>query len=249
MGGNSTLLETKNLTKRFEGLVAVDDVSVSFDEDELHAIIGPNGAGKTTFFNLLTGTLQPSDGQVLFQGEDVTDLPPEQIARRGMIRSYQIQQLFLRNSVLENVRIAVQSNYNSYNFWQKADDKEEITEKARGILDRVGLSDKAEEDAQNLSHGEQRTLELAISLGPDPDLLLLDEPTSGMNAEETTGMIELIDDLADDVAIVLVEHKMSVVKEVADHIIVLHNGQRIADGSYDEVRTDEQVKRVYLGGN
>lgn len=242
------ILETSNLTKEFDGLVAVDDVSVSFMPDELYAIIGPNGAGKTTFFNLVTGVLQPTRGSIRFNGDDITDLSVRDVARRKLIRSYQITQIFEGLSVVENVRIAVQSDHQAYNFWKDISDIPELTERAEEILREVGLEDKREVQAGNLSHGEQRTLEIAIALGSDPEMLLLDEPSSGMSPEETTEVIELIDSLATRLPIVLIEHKMSVVRQVADEILVLHNGEVLAFGPPDEIQEDERVREVYLGG-
>ncbi|WP_436347146.1 ABC transporter ATP-binding protein [Natronorubrum sp. FCH18a] len=243
------LLRTENLTKKFEGLTAVDNISFSLNEDELLAVIGPNGAGKTTFFNLLTGTLAPTDGHIWFNSNEITNASPSEIARKGIIRSYQTTQVFEGLTVLENVRIAVQSNHNPYVFWNDANEDEEMLSKAREALERVGLWEKRDQEAANLSHGEQRTLEIAIALGGDPQLLLLDEPSSGMSPEETADVIDLIGKLSsDDLGIIFIEHKMSVVMEVADRIIVLHQGQVLADGPPEEVRKDEQVQRVYLGG-
>ncbi|WP_435320976.1 ABC transporter ATP-binding protein [Haloarchaeobius sp. TZWSO28] len=242
-----TVLETRGLVKDFGGITATNDVSVSFSDDELHAIIGPNGAGKTTFFNLLTGTLTPTEGSIHFLGEDITALSPDEIAQRGLIRSYQVTQLFENLTVLENVRIAAQSRHNSYDLWHDADSLVEPRERAESVLDRLGLLHKRDVIAAELSHGEQRVLELAIALGTDPKLLLLDEPTAGMSPEETAEMIHIIDDIAERVPIVLVEHKMSVVMEVADRILVLHNGRAIADDTPAAVRNNDEVKRVYLG--
>jgi branched-chain amino acid transport system ATP-binding protein len=242
------VLKTTNLRKEFDGLVAVDDVSVSFAPDELYAIIGPNGAGKTTFFDLITGVLQPTRGSIYFQDEDITDLSVRDVARRKLVRSYQITQVFDELSVIENVRIAVQSNYQPYNFWQDVSDIPELTDQAMDILEEVGLADKRDIPAENLSHGEQRTLEIAIALGSDPEMLLLDEPSSGMSPEETTEVISLVDELATRLPIILIEHKMSVVRQVADEILVLHNGQVLAFGPPEEIQQDERVREVYLGG-
>lgn len=247
MPGGEAILRVQGLTKTFEGIVAVDDVSAEFLDDELHAIIGPNGAGKTTFFNLLTGALEPTAGTILFEGEDITDIGPSEIARRGIVRSYQVTKLFDGLTVLENVAIAVQSNENSYNFWNKTDP--EVTDRAREILAEVNLTSKADDLASTLSHGEQRTLEIAVALGTDPKLLLLDEPTSGMSPEETRDVIQLVGELQRDFPIILIEHKMSVVNEVADRILVLHNGMKIADDEPEAVRQDQEVRRVYLEGS
>ncbi|WP_250137759.1 ABC transporter ATP-binding protein [Halorientalis salina] len=237
----------EGLTKKFDGLTAVNDVSVEFLDEELHAIIGPNGAGKTTFFNLLTGALTPTSGRIHFDGEDITDVGPSGIARRGIIRSYQVTKLFEGLTVLENVSIAVQSDSMSYNFWRPTDPA--IGDRAYEILERVGLANKADSLASDLSHGEQRTLEIAVALGTEPEMLLLDEPTSGMSPEETTEVIELIHQLQGDFPVVLIEHKMNVVNEVADKIMVLYNGEKIADDVPSVVQDNEEVRRVYLEGS
>jgi branched-chain amino acid transport system ATP-binding protein len=247
MAKGDTILQVEGLTKKFEGLTAVDDVSVEFKDEELHAIIGPNGAGKTTFFNLLTGALTPTSGSIHFDGEDITGLDPSEIARRGIIRSYQVTKLFEGLTVLENVSIAVQSNSMSYNFWRPTDP--EVGDRAYEILERVGLTDKADSLASDLSHGEQRTLEIAVALGTEPEILLLDEPTSGMSPKETTEVIDLIHQLQGDFPVVLIEHKMNVVNEVADKIMVLYNGKKIADDAPSVVQENEEVRRVYLEGS
>jgi branched-chain amino acid transport system ATP-binding protein len=242
------LLETENLVKEFGAVVATDGITTSFEEGKLHAIIGPNGAGKTTFFNLLSGKLKPTSGEIFFKEERITDLDPEEIAQRHMIRSYQVTNVFESLSVLENVRVSVQAQNTIFNFWSDTEDMAELVDEAERILDRVELLHKSEAKAGNLSHGEQRTLELAIALGGQPDLLLLDEPTSGMSSEETADMIDLIQELNEETTIILVEHKMSVVMEVADHIKVLHNGRILSEGTPEEIRSDEEVQRVYLQG-
>jgi len=242
-----TVLETRGLTKDFGGIRAIDNVSVSFDENQLHAIIGPNGAGKTTFFNLLTGSLPPTSGEILFLDENITGGSPASIANKGLIRSYQITQLFTELTVLENVRIAAQTQQNSYDFWNDAQSFDKPIERARGVLEDLNLNEKADTPAGELSHGEQRVLELAIALGTDPSMLLLDEPTAGMSPEETNKMMDIISDISSRVPIVLVEHKMSVVMEISDRVLVLHKGQKVADGTPEEVRNDEQVRRIYLG--
>lgn len=247
MAKRDAILQVDDLTKEFEGLVAVDNVSAEFKNEELHAVIGPNGAGKTTFFNLLTGALTPTSGQIRFEGEDITNVGPSEIARRGIIRSYQVTKLFEELTVLENVSIAVQSDSMSYNFWQSTDP--EIGDRAHEILERVGLDRKADNLASDLSHGEQRTLEIAVALGTEPKMLLLDEPTSGMSPEETTEVIGLINQLREDFPVILIEHKMDVVNEVADKIMVLYNGEKIADDVPSEVQQNEEVRRVYLEGS
>lgn len=242
------LLRTENLTKSFAGLTAVDHVSLDYDSDELLAVIGPNGAGKTTFFNLLSGTLPPTEGKIWFNSEEITNSSPSETAQKGIIRSYQTTQVFEGLSVEENVRLAVQSTRSHYKFWNNASTDEEMLSKTEEILRRVGLWEKRDQTADSLSHGEQRTLEIAIALGGDPDLLLLDEPSSGMSPEETSEVVELIGDLSKgDLGIIFIEHKMSVVMGVADRIIVLHQGQVLADGTPEEVRQNKDVQRVYLG--
>lgn len=246
MDDENAILRVEGLTKRFEGIVAVDSVTAEFYDNELHAIIGPNGAGKTTFFNLLTGALSPTEGSIVFDEADITDSDPSEIARRGLIRSYQVTKLFDGLTVLENVAIAVQSRSDSYNFWSDPDPV--VTERARDVLARVDLTAKADALASSLSHGEQRTLEIAVTLGTAPKLLLLDEPTSGMSPEETQDIIELVDELQVDFPMILIEHKMSVVNEVADQVMVLHNGQKLADDEPSAIQQNEEVRRVYLEG-
>lgn len=244
MNDGDTILRVEDLRKEFEGIIAVDDVTAEFHHNELRAIIGPNGAGKTTFFNLLTGALTPTSGTIMFDGKDITEADPSEIARLGIIRSYQVTKLFDGLTVLENVAVAIQSQENAYNFWRKTDP--ETDERAYEILEQVDLMSKADSLAENLSHGEQRTLEIAVALGTEPKLLLLDEPTSGMSPEETRDVIELIGELRVEFPIILVEHKMSVVNEVADRILVLHNGKKLADDTPEIVRQDEEVQQVYL---
>ena len=242
------ILETKQLSKQFEGLVAIDEVSISFSEGELTAMIGPNGAGKTTFFNLITGNTQPTGGRIMFKGNDITHLDPERIAQMGLVQSYQVSNFFKGLSVFENIRVATQINHNHYDIWNRAEELEELNRRAESILRRVDLSERRDTLAKNLSHGEQRTLDIAIALGTDPDFLLLDEPSSGMSPEETTAIIKLISKLSNDQLILLIEHKMDVVMQLVNRIVVLHNGSIIADDSPAKVRDSKQVQRVYLGG-
>ena len=242
------ILKTANLTKQFGELTAVNDVSVSFEYDKLYAIIGPNGAGKTTFFNIVTGVLQPTQGKIQFDGEDITDLSVEEVSKKKLIRSYQITQIFEELSVMENVRIAVQSNSNPYNFWKDVSDIPKLTERAEKVLSDIGLEQQRDMPAGNLSHGEQRTLEIGIALGSNPKMLLLDEPSSGMSPEETTEVIELVNNLSDSLPIVLIEHKMSVVRQVADEILVLYNGEVLAFDTPNKIQQNKRVREVYLGG-
>lgn len=246
------MLRTAGLTRRFGGLVAVDDIDFQLGE-ELCSLIGPNGAGKTTFFNLLTGVLPPSAGTVELRvdGEwrDVTGADPHQTAQLGIHRSYQITNIFSTSTVRENVRIAAQAHgNNNWRGWRNAAAFEEHLTEANRILERVGLDDRATEPAENLSHGEKRQLEVAIALAGDPDVLLLDEPNAGVSSESLDDVIELIEDVARDHAVLLVEHNMEVVMNVSERIVVLHRGSIIADGNPAEIRDDQSVHEAYLGG-
>jgi branched-chain amino acid transport system ATP-binding protein len=247
------LLRTTNLTKRFGGLTAIDGVDFALDEDELCSLIGPNGAGKTTFFNLLTGVLAPSDGTVELRSDgelvDITNGTPDETAALGLHRSYQITNIFPTNTVLENVRIAAQADSrNSLKFWRNVAAFEGHYEEAYGILERVGLGERADQLARSLSHGEKRQLEVAIALAGDPDVLLLDEPNAGVSSESIDQIIDLIEDVARDHAVLLVEHNMDIVMNVSDRIVVLNRGEVIADDAPAAVRDDPAVQEAYLGG-
>jgi branched-chain amino acid transport system ATP-binding protein len=262
------MLRTAGLTKEFGGLRAVDDVDFALDANELCSLIGPNGAGKTTFFNLLTGVLTPTAGTVEVRengGErtgsrassdesdggwrDVTDATPYETASLGLHRSYQITNVFPTSTVLENVRVAAQAaSSDPVKLWRNAEAFEEHREEAYAILDRVGLATKAHAVAENLSHGEKRQLEVAIALAGDPDVLLLDEPNAGVSSESVDRIIDLIEDVATDHAVLLVEHNMDIVMNVSDRIVVLNQGAVIADGTPEEVRGDPAVQEAYLGG-
>jgi branched-chain amino acid transport system ATP-binding protein len=244
---DAILLRTEDLTRTFGSLVAVDRVSVSVRRGELRSIIGPNGAGKTTFFRLIAGEMPVTAGRIWFDGRDITMLPQHAVARLGVAKSYQITNVFPHLSVLENVRVAVQGYRRAYDFWSRADRLADVRDRARTLLDTVGLPAKAELLAAHLSHGEKRHLELAIALASDPALLLLDEPTAGMSPEETDGTMRLIRELAAGRTVVLVEHKMRVVMKISDCITVLHQGQVLAEGSPDEIRANTAVQRTYLG--
>ncbi len=246
------MLRTRELTKRFGGLTAVDGVEFELG-DELCSLIGPNGAGKTTFFDLLTGALVPSAGSVEFRVDDgwrdVTDAELHETASLGVHRSYQITNVFPASSVLENVRVAAQAHTDdSWRLWRNASALDEPVEEAYRVLERVGLAAQAEEPAANLSHGEKRQLEVAVALAGDPDVLLLDEPNAGVSSESVGDVIDLIEDVARDHAVLLVEHNMDIVMEVSERVVVLNRGAVIADGPPAEVRGDPAVQEAYLGG-
>jgi branched-chain amino acid transport system permease protein len=240
------LLESRGLTMRFGGLTAVDAVDFQVRSGELRAVIGPNGAGKTTFFNMLTGVLPPTAGQILFRGRDITALPAYAVSRLGIARSYQVTNIFADLTVLENVRIAAQSRVTTYNLWANADRLGGVNERAERILALLGLADKRSLLAGALSHGEQRYLEIGIALATEPAFLLLDEPTAGMSPEETKRTAEFIRSIAGSVTIVLVEHDMEVVMGVSDRITVLNYGRVLAEGTPAEIRGNADVRRVYL---
>ena len=253
----TTVLETAGLQRRFGKLLAVDDVSVTIDSEDITSIIGPNGAGKTTFYNLLTGRLEPTDGSVRLRprGEDdlvtVTGREPHEINRLGLSRAFQINNVFEGLTVSENLRIArISRNGRTLDVRSVARNDSELTAETAEILELVGLDAFADTVCENLSHGDKRKVEIALALGTDPSLVLLDEPTAGMNATETDKMVELVRDLDDqtDTTFVLTEHDMEVVLGISDRILVLDNGQLIADGTPDEVMADERVREAYLGG-
>jgi branched-chain amino acid transport system ATP-binding protein len=240
------ILETQGLTVRFGGLSALDNINFAVAPNELRAVIGPNGAGKSTFFNCLTGVLRPSAGRIRFNGEDVTGLSPDRVSQKGIARSYQITNILPNATTLENARIAAQSRRHRWSLLTHYRSFRDIVEKAETALEAVGLLSKAGELAANLSHGEQRNLEIAIALATEPKLLCLDEPTAGMSAAETHDTIELVRRIARDLTILIVEHDMQVVMELADRITVLHYGQILAEGRPAEIQQNRRVLEVYL---
>jgi branched-chain amino acid transport system ATP-binding protein len=243
---SAAVLRTEGLTVRFGGLTAVDNVDFAIGRGEIRAIIGPNGAGKSTFFNCLTGTLRPTAGRILFNREDITGLAPNIISQKGIARSYQITNILPNATTLENVRIAAQSRRHGWNMFRHHMALRDIMDKAEAVLESVGLADKAEELAANLSHGEQRNLEIGIALATEPQLLCLDEPTAGMSAAETHGTMELVRRIAANLTILIVEHDMQVVMELAQRITVLHYGRVLAEGTPAEIQQNPRVLEVYL---
>ena len=245
-GAAVPLLRTEGLTVRFGGLTALNQVDFAVAREEIRAIIGPNGAGKSTFFNCLTGVLRPSSGAILLGGENITGLPPNRISQKGIARSYQITNILPNATTLENVRIAAQSRRHGWSMLAHHRAYRDIIEKAEIALDAVGLLGKAAELAANLSHGEQRTLEIAIALATEPQLLCLDEPTAGMSAAGTHETMTLVRRIAQNLTILIVEHDMQVVMELAHRITVFHYGEILAEGTPLEIRENPRVMDVYL---
>ena len=245
-GAADPILRTEGLTVRFGGLTAVDNVNFTIQRGEIRAIIGPNGAGKSTFFNCLTGVLRPSAGRIVFNGEDITGLLPNRISQKGIARSYQITTIMPNATALENVRIAAQSRRHGWSMFRHYRSYGDLIEKAEAVLESVGLAAKADELAVNLSHGEQRNLEIGIALATEPQLLCLDEPTAGMSAGETHGTMALVRRIAKDLTILIVEHDMQVVMELAQRITVLHYGRVLAEGTPAEIQQNPRVLEVYL---
>ena len=240
------VLRTEGLTVRFGGLTALNNVNFEVAAGEIRAIIGPNGAGKSTFFNCLTGVIRPTTGRVLFNGEDIAGLPPNRISQKGIARSYQITNILPNATALENVRIAAQSRRHGWSMLKHHGDFRDILDKAEAMLHAVGLGPKAEELAANLSHGDQRNLEIGIALATEPQLLCLDEPTAGMSAAETHETMELVRRIAKNLTILIVEHDMQVVMELASRITVLHYGEVLAEGAPAEIQDNPRVQEVYL---
>jgi len=242
------LLEVENVSKNFSGIKALDNVSIAVRKGELSSIIGPNGAGKSTLFNILTGEIEEDSGRVIFKGEDITNLAPHEICRRGVGRSFQLLNLFSQLTVYKNIQTAILAGRKlTVNFLHPA--KNMVRNEVEEILEQIGLADKGNSIASEISYGEQRKLEFGIALANSPDIILLDEPTAGLSIEETKSMIDLIQRLAEErfLTVLLVEHKMDVVFSISEKIRVLYEGRIIFEGVPDEVRRSEEVLRVYLG--
>jgi branched-chain amino acid transport system ATP-binding protein len=247
MTNSEPILRCAGVSMSFGGFRALSDVTVDFFADRLTSIIGPNGAGKSTFFNLLSGKFTATVGKVHFQGKDITDLEQSRFAHIGIAKSFQITNLFPQLSVHENVRVAVQAMHAPLNLWRPRAHFKELADKADSLLALVGLADRRNETTENLAHGEQRALEIAVALACEPQLLLLDEPTAGMSPEEARDMMKLIVKLHEARAVIVVEHRMKLVMGISNHIVVLHQGRLLAQGSPDDIRTHDEVRRVYLG--
>jgi branched-chain amino acid transport system ATP-binding protein len=242
------ILETRGLTKEFKGFVAVDAVDLRVERGSIHALIGPNGAGKTTCFNLLTKFITPTAGHILFDGQDITHESPAHIARRGVIRSFQISAVFPHLSVLENVRVALQRKLGtSFLFWRSERSLEVLDARALELLGAVDLQRYAALPAVELSYGRKRALEIATTLAMDPQLMLLDEPTQGMGLEDVDRIRQLIKKVSADRTILMVEHNMSVVASIADTITVLQRGATLAEGPYETVSKNPAVIEAYMG--
>ena len=242
------MLSLRNLSKRFGGVVAVDDVTMKVDAGEIHALIGPNGAGKTTLVSLISGTMRGDAGEILFLNDYLTAAKPHVRVAAGLARSYQVTSIFRRFSVLDNLALAVQARSgSSFSFWKPVKSETALFDEARAIAAQVGLAEKTSSLAANLSHGEQRALEVGLALATRPKLLLLDEPMAGMGPEESQRMIALIGRIRAQVSVLLVEHDMDAVFRLADRISVMVNGRLIATGAPAEIRANEEVKKAYLG--
>lgn len=244
-------ITTRHLTKYFGSLAAVNDVNINIQRNTLHAIIGPNGAGKTTLFNLLSGNMKPTRGEIFYKDMDLTQQPVHRMIHHGIGRSFQITNIFPNLTVYENIRLASQAlEKQKYNIIRKAEQLKESTIRTRQVIARVGLTNQAENLAKNLPHGDQRKLELGMILAPDPEVLLLDEPTAGMAAEQVPVLIDLIQEIqkTGKKTVVLVEHNMNVVMSISDKITVMHLGKILVEGKPSEIAANEEVQTAYLGG-
>jgi branched-chain amino acid transport system ATP-binding protein len=242
------ILETRELTKEFSGFTAVHGVDLKIRRGTIHALIGPNGAGKTTVFNLLTKFLEPSAGHILYNGIDITFERPAAVARRGLVRSFQISAVFPHLSVRDNVRVALQRPLgNSFHFWRSEHAFDRLNDRALALLDAVGLGEFADSPAAALSYGRKRGLEIATTLALDPEMLLLDEPTSGLGQEDIGRITDLIRDVARDRTVLMVEHNLSVVADLCDVITVLTRGRILAEGDYKTVSANPDVIEAYMG--
>ena len=242
------ILETKYLFHDYSGLKVLFDVNLAVKKGERHAIIGPNGAGKTTLFNVITGTYRPSQGEVVFQGKNITGLAPNEVVRLGMGRSFQITSTFSRLTAFENIRMGILSKRGiRFNMLKMIDKMEDVTQETEEVLKRINLDGERDIPASQLSYGKSRALEISMALATDPELVMLDEPTAGMSVDETHNAVELIRRLTEGKTMVIIEHDMDVVFSLADRITVLHLGSILASGLPDEIRENQEVKDAYLG--
>src|ERR671918_135513 len=242
------IIETRGLSKQFAGFIAVQDVNLRVRRGSIHALIGPNGAGKTTVFNLLTKFFAPSRGKILYDGRDVTGAKPADLARRGMVRSFQISATFPHLSVRENVRVALQREMGtSFHFWRSETSLDALNERADELIEAVGLAGQASSTAAELPYGRKRALEIATTLALEPKIMLLDEPTAGMGHEDVGRVAALIRKVAHDRTVLMVEHNLSVVADLSDTITVMQRGRILAEGSYDEVSGNAEVREAYMG--
>lgn len=247
--GTDYVLTARGMTKRFGGFAAVNNVDLSIRRGSVHALIGPNGAGKTTCFNLLTKTLTPTSGVITYDGQDITRIRAADVARLGLVRSFQISATFTQMTALENVRVALQSKEGTgFHFWSPIRSLSHLDRRAKDLLDQVGLGDMADAKAADLSYGKKRALEIATTLALDPQVMLLDEPTAGMGHEDLEPITELIRETAKGRTVVIVEHNLSIVATLCDRITVLQHGEVLTEGSYAEVSADERVITAYMGG-
>ena len=248
MVDSEIILQTEGLTKEFKGFVAVKEVALKVRRGTIHALIGPNGAGKTTCFNLLTKFLPPTAGHIHYKGAEITHAAPADIARMGLVRSFQISAVFGHLNALENVRVALQRRLaTSFQFWKSERTLDQLNGRAEELLAAVGLQDFRDHLAIELPYGRKRALEIATTLALDPEMLLLDEPTAGMGHEDVGRIAQLIKKVAKDRTVLMVEHNLSVVADLSDRITVLARGEIIAEGSYAEVSRDPQVRQAYMG--
>ncbi|RCK51165.1 amino acid ABC transporter ATP-binding protein [Thalassospira profundimaris] len=242
------VLSARDLRRDFGGFTAVNNVNLDVEHARVHALIGPNGAGKTTVFNLLTKFLQPTSGKITLLGQDITKTPPANVARMGLVRSFQISAVFPHLTVLENVRVALQRpNHLAIQFWRSMDTLDRLNDRAMALLTSVGLEKDIDSYAADLSYGRKRVLEIATTLSLDPKVLLLDEPMAGMGQEDVGRVAEIIREVARSRAVLMVEHNLKVVADLCDHITVLQRGEILAEGNYDTVSNDERVRVAYMG--
>lgn len=250
MMSDTVVLSTQDLTKKFGSLTAVNEVTWNVESGKTKAIIGPNGAGKSTFFNLLSGVLSPTNGEIEFEGERITGEAEHVIARRGLVKTYQKTDIYEESSVFENIRIAAQSNETTFNMWSRASDLTAVNERTEAVLERVSLTDDRDRLAGDLPHGLQRKIEIGIALATDPDVILFDEPIAGMSEDGRREILEVLRELSNDssLTIVITEHDIDLIMDLAEEITVLHQGEILVEGTPNQIVEDEQVQKVYLGG-